>query len=89
MAGAEPRHVIRLLLHPGQRCAARALHPGSGRTSALMGILQLRLWHVDVRNTTAKEGEGYANPLQVLHHGQRRRKASAPNRHLEPAGRTF
>jgi hypothetical protein len=69
---AEPRHVIRLLFHPGERGAPRGLHTGFGRTSALMGILQLRLWHVD-----------------VLHHGQRRWKASASNRHIEPPRRTF
>ena len=45
----ESRHVIRLLFHPGERGAPRGLHTGFGRTSALMGILQLRLWHVDVR----------------------------------------
>jgi hypothetical protein len=49
MACAQPRHIIRLLFHPGQRRAVGALHPRSRRPSTLMGILQLRLWHVDVR----------------------------------------
>ena len=46
---AQSRHIARLLFHPGERGAPRGLHTGFGRTSALMGILQLRLWHVDVR----------------------------------------
>jgi hypothetical protein len=50
VACAEPRHIVRLLFHSGEYIPARAIHPGSGRTGALMGILQLRLWHVDVRS---------------------------------------
>ena len=68
----QPRHPPRLLLHSWQCHPARAIRPGSRRTRALMGLLQLCLWHVD-----------------VLDHGQRRRKASASHRDVQPPRRAL
>jgi len=50
VAGTEPRHTTGILLHFGQHRSVRTVHTGSGRTSAIMGLLQLRFWHVDVRS---------------------------------------
>lgn len=48
VAGAQSRDAARLLLHLGQRHFAGTVHTGSGRSGAVMGLLQLRFWHVDV-----------------------------------------
>jgi hypothetical protein len=55
----------------------------------VMGILQLRIWHVDVSLLPRQTRDTALTDSQVLYHGQRRWKASAPHRNFEPLGRTL
>jgi hypothetical protein len=55
----------------------------------VMGLLQLRIWHVDVSVFRRCTRDMALMDLQVLYHGQRRRKASAPHRNFESPGRTL
>lgn len=72
LARPEPRHATRLLLHPRKHCAARGVHSRSRRACALMGLLQLRLWHVDVsKHHVCARSSIVLMLLQVLYHGQR------------------